>query len=66
MYVLSWRTVSALNRVLILVDINTKITLPWTLKQFATRVHNYSLYIQTTVEMFRNPTITDTIMYKYS
>ena len=42
MYVLSWRTVSALTRVFfwcLFTTINTKITLSWALKQFVTRVH---------------------------
>ena len=39
MYVLSWRTVSALTRALFLVYIHTKITLSWALKRFVTRVH---------------------------
>ena len=39
MCVLSWRTVSALIRMLILCEINTKITLSWAPKQFVTQVH---------------------------
>ena len=54
MYVLSWRTVSALTRVLIDVyfpccfttrEINTQITPSWAQKQFVTRVHTlFSMY----------------------
>ena len=47
-YVLSWRTVSALTRALFwYLLINTKITLSWTLKRFVIRVHTlFSIYWQ--------------------
>ena len=55
MYVLVWRTVYALTRVLFWClflpllrnsEINTKITLSWAHKQFATRVHTlFSIYV---------------------
>ena len=56
MYVLLWRTVYALTRLLFCVffprcrvtrEINTKITLSWAHKQFATRVHTL-FYISST------------------
>ena len=55
LYVLSWRTVSAVTRVLFLClfresrkarEINRKITLSWALKQFVIRVHTlFSIYL---------------------
>ena len=50
MYVLSWRTVSPLTRVLFGVYLNTKINLSWALKQFVTRVYT-SFSINTNVFM---------------
>ena len=61
MYVLEWRTVSALTRVLFWClfpelrsnegnkqqkkEMNTKITLEWGKKQFVTRVHNLFYFL---------------------
>ena len=50
MYVLLWRTVYALTRVLFwCLFINTKIILSWARKQFATRVHTlFYIYLEST------------------
>ena len=61
MYVLSWRTVSALTRVLfwyLFPELrNTKITLSWALNRSSLEYIHYSLYIDGLVQDCSNPVV---------